>query len=366
MPASSDCAPASSRRQRPGVRQRRHALLEWECEHLAPSRQSVEDGAVLEAEPQLHGVGQCQRDHGGPARRRRRPGGELVPGGVGVHGRHAEHVPVDRPVRQERHGGEEVDLLLGETVETAGHDQLDGGPVVLAHGGGQALHLLPAGRARRDGLPVPVVVRVHLGGRKPERPLSQGSVQRRLHGIEVRRARRAADGALAHDQPTQRRVPDEEARVDRDAAVQVAEPLPEGGPVPGEAGAQRGERHAFDPRHHPGDVVGVLRRQRRQREPAIAAQHRRHAVQRGRARIGVPEELGVVVGVQVNEAGGHEHAAGVDHAGLAAHGAAGVGPDRDDPLALDHHVGAGRRRAGAVDHAPAADGHRHAGTPHDP
>ena len=36
---------------------------------------------------------------------RRRPRGQLAPGAVGVHGRDAEHVPVDRPVRQQRHRG---------------------------------------------------------------------------------------------------------------------------------------------------------------------------------------------------------------------------------------------------------------------
>ena len=189
MPASSDCAPASSRRRVSGSENAAMRSVERQGEHLAPSRQPVEDGTVLEAEAQLHGVGQRQRDHGGPTCRRRRPGGELVPAVVGVHGRDAEHVPVDRPVRQQRHRGEEVDLLLGEAVEAPGHDQLDRGAVVVAHGGGEALHLLPAGGPRGDGLPVAVVVRVHLRGREPERALRQGGVQRRLHGIEVRRAR---------------------------------------------------------------------------------------------------------------------------------------------------------------------------------
>ena len=60
----------------------------------------------------------------------------------------------------------------------------------------------------------------------------------------------AADGALAHDEPAQRRVPDEEAGVHRDAAVEAAEPVAEGAPVPGQAALQRGERHALDPGHH--------------------------------------------------------------------------------------------------------------------
>ena len=82
---------------------------------------------------------------------------QLAPGAVGVHGRHAEHVPVDRAVGQQRHGRHEVDLLVGEPVEAAGHDELERGALVVAHRGGQPLHLVagrrrataPAGRRRR-------------------------------------------------------------------------------------------------------------------------------------------------------------------------------------------------------------------------
>ena len=49
-----------------------------------------------------------------------RAGGQLAPGAVGVHGRDAEHVPVDGPVGQQRHRRQEVDLVLGEAVEAAG------------------------------------------------------------------------------------------------------------------------------------------------------------------------------------------------------------------------------------------------------
>ncbi len=185
-------------------------------------------------------------------------------------------------------------------------------------------------------------------------------MQRRLHGDSRSTALAAPpDGALAHDQPAQRRVADQEAGVHGDAAVEVAEPLAERGPVPWQPGPQRGERHALDPRHHPRDVVGVLGRQGRQREAAVAAEHGRHAVQRRGAGVGVPEELGVVVGVQVDEAGGDEHAAGVDHAGAVGPGG-GVGTDGRHPLALDHDVGPDRRRPGAVDDRAAADGDRHA------
>ena len=110
------------------------------------------------------------------------------------------------------------------------------------------------------GLAVAVVVRVDLGGGEAERTLVERGVQRRLHGDHVLGVGRAPDRALAHDEAAQRRVADQEAGVHRDPAVEAAQPLAERAPVPGQAGPQRGQGHALDPRHHPRDVVGVLGR----------------------------------------------------------------------------------------------------------
>ncbi len=143
---------------------------------------------------------------------------------------------------------------------------------------------------------------------KPSAPSASAACSAASMAVHVTGVGRAPDGALAHDEAAQRRVPDEEAGVHGDAAVEPADPFAEGAPVPGQAGPQRGERHALDPRHHPRDVVDVLRRHGRQREAAVAAEHRGHAVQRRRAGVGVPEELRVVVGVQVDEARRDEHA----------------------------------------------------------
>ncbi len=89
MPASSDWAAGVEPSPRLGVGERRDPLIVREREDLAPPRQPVEDGAVREAQPDLHGVRQRQRDHRGAAVRGRRPRGQLAPGAVGVHGRHA-------------------------------------------------------------------------------------------------------------------------------------------------------------------------------------------------------------------------------------------------------------------------------------
>ena len=176
--------------------------------------------------------------------------------------------------------GEEVHLLVREAVEATGNDELDRRAVVVAYGRGEALHLGPPRGTGGDGAPVAVVVRVDLRGREPERSVGQGGVQRRLHGVEVGRRGLAADGALAHHQPAQGRVPDQEAGVDRDPPVEPVQPVSEGGPVPGQPGSQRGERHPFDPGHHPGDVVDPVGDERSQREPAVATEDGGHPVER--------------------------------------------------------------------------------------
>ena len=98
-------------------------------------------------------------------------------------------------------------------------------------------------------------------------------------------------------------MPDQEAGVDPEAALERVEVLGEAGPVPGDAVLERGQGHALDLGHHAADVVGVLGVDRGQREPAVAADHGGHAVHVGGRGGGVPEELGVVVGVRVDDAG---------------------------------------------------------------
>ena len=62
----------------------------------------------------------------------------------------------------------------------------------------------------------------------------------------------------AHDLAPQGAVPDEEAGVDAEPALERVEVLAEARPVPRHAVLQGGERHPLDLGHHPADVVGVL------------------------------------------------------------------------------------------------------------
>ena len=91
--------------------------------------------------------------------------------------------------------------------------------------------------------------------------------------------------------------------------------------------------------------------ERRDREPAVAGDCGRDAVQRRRAQGGIPERLRVEVGVHVDEARRDHTAFGLDD---PLRGRVDL-TDRDDPTAGDTDVAMRRRGAGAVDNQPAPD-----------
>ena len=92
--------------------------------------------------------------------------------------------------------------------------------------------------------------------------------------------------------------------------------------------------------------------QRREGESAVAAKNGGDAVDVGRGGVRVPEELGVVVGVDIDEAGGYDEAVSVEGLGrLFIDGAA----ERDDPTIADTDIALDARGSGAVDDGAAAD-----------
>ena len=111
-------------------------------------------------------------------------------------------------------------------------------------------------------------------------------------------------------------------------------------PVPVDPVLERGQRHALDLGHHPADVVGVGSPERGEGEPAVAADDRGDAVHVRRRGQRVPEQLGVVVGVGVDEAGG-------DHQPVASNVSARglVGPRRRPRCARRARRRRRRRRA---------------------
>ena len=87
-------------------------------------------------------------------------------------------------------------------------------------------------------------------------------------------------------------------------------------------------------------------------EAAHAAQDGCDPVVAGGRRGGAPAELGVQMGMGIDDAGNHEATRGVDLLG----GGGVVEPaDLGDPPAREGHVGGERRHPGAVDQRPAPD-----------
>ena len=118
---------------------------------------------------------------------------------------------------------------------------------------------------------------------------------------------------VAHDVAPHRAVSDVRAHVHAEPTI---EPVEEVGEASHRGSAPLGERvrrHALHPAQH---LEQPRRRRRgfggREGESAVPGEQRGDAVPRRRRRGRIPVELRVVVGVDVDEAGRHEQAVGVD------------------------------------------------------
>ena len=168
-----------------------------------------------------------------------------------------------------------------------------------------------------------------------------------------------ADGVVAHDRPAQGAMPHQEAGVHaHPPALDGPQVVGEALPVPRHALLQGGQLHALDLHHHALEVLAVFgASEGGEREAAVSADHGGDAEQVRRGGPGIPEDLGVVVGVGIDEARAHDQALGVDRVGGVGVGVgevARVGHGHY-PAAVDADVGWAGRRAGAVDQRPAGD-----------
>ena len=152
-------------------------------------------------------------------------------------------------------------------------------------------------------------------GRKAQRPFLDRPGEHGLHLVEILVARLLAHRAFAHDDAADRRVAREKAGVEADRTIQPIEIIAKALPVPRHRGFESLQRHAFDPRQHRREIFGRFGRQRRYRKAAKASQHRGHAMKAGGAERRVPEDLHVVMGVDIDEAGRNDPACRID--GLA-------------------------------------------------
>ena len=167
---------------------------------------------------------------------------------------------------------------------------------------------------------------------------------------------------VAHHEQPQRGVTDVHVEVEHGAAARDGrQVLGERLEVPRDTRRQRLDVHVLDVLERASDRRVVLGSRRRDREAAVARDHRRHAVERRRRERGIPEHLRVVVGVDVDEPRRHDLARGVE---LPRAVGVELRPDLHDAPALDRDVGGVAGRAGAVDDgaAPDHDVGAHAGT----
>jgi len=297
---------------------------------------------------------------------------EVRAGGVGF-GREREHVPI--VVAERAHLGE----VEGEgPVERAAQLGDPGHLLVDARRG--AVGLVEAGRALQDTaaepaewigdreeLPRvreraghPAAVGHAVGERTRDRVPERARLERRLHLARHRRelvvggAPVRVAGGVAEDVGAERDVTDVPAGVDAlGQAVDDVEVLGVGLPGPREPVEDARRRDVLDRLHRTREDGRRARPHRGERHPAVPHDHRRHAVPARRRHEGVPPDLRVEVGVEVDEPGRDEPPVGVDRASGRAR-VAGLG-DGGDAVAVDRDVGASARRAGTVDDRPVGD-----------
>src|SRR6266851_741014 len=157
---------------------------------------------------------------------------------------------------------------------------------------------------------------------------------------------------LAHYEMAKRSERRHEAKVDtRAAPLGRVEILREGLPFPFDSLTQHLERDPFDVDEVPRRYLAYLRTARRDAYAAIAHDHRGYAVPRRRRDVGVPADLGVVMGVRIDEAGRDDEVRGVDNFLRALGDLANLG----DPAIRDRDIRAPRRSAGTIDHCSVLD-----------
>ena len=131
----------------------------------------------------------------------------------------------------------------------------------------------------------------------------------------------------------------------RPAPFDRREVFREGLEVPGNAFQQTRGIHVLDLLEGQRDRLAVGGVGRCDREAAVAGHDRRHAVEARRRESRIPEDLGVVVRMDVDEAGSHDGARGVER--LVPREPL---PDFGDPPVAHEHVRCIRGAPGPVDH----------------
>ena len=105
---------------------------------------------------------------------------------------------------------------------------------------------------------------------------------------------------------------DQKAGVHGQAPVQAGQVLLERRPIPGTAAQESFDGNPLDHRHHPLDVESVVRTERGDGEPAVAPEDGGDTVKNRRTGRGVPQQLGVVMRVEIDKSGADDLAGDID------------------------------------------------------
>ncbi len=262
-----------------------------------------------------------------------------------------------RPAGRAADLGQDPDLgdgaLRGGAVLGPEHRRgLEHAAPVAAEHAGQGQELVEARERAGDRLSVGPRVEDGAARGEAEGAGGHGLLDQLDHLGEVLGGRVRVEGPVAHDVAAQRAVADHAADVEAlRPAVELGQVLAVGLPLPREAAHDGVGGDVLDGLHHLGEAAAVLGPARGEGDAAVADDHRGHAVEARRGAQRVPRDLGVEVGVDVDEAGGDEPAGGIDGARRRPlHGA-----DVGDHAVGDGNVGADRRCSGPVDHGPSGD-----------
>ena len=250
------------------------------------------------------------------------------------------------PQRDLRHPGElvvQVAHVAGEREDPVAGlaERLADGDELLGRGGGAGGQLAVLGPVQ-DGT----------GGGGPDGAGLHRLAHQRGHLGDLLGPSHVVGPSLSEHVRPERSVRDQGGDVEHAVRpLDLVEILAEALPVPGDALGQRGARDVLDTLHQLNQPVAVARAGRREPDAAVARDHRRHAVPARGRHLGIPGDLAVVVGVDVDPARGHKQALRVD----LAPGRAVDHPDFGDDGAVDGDVAVAERAARAVGDGAAPD-----------
>ena len=325
-------------------------LVERQRAERLPRRQVIERQLGLEREQHVEAAAVHLGEHAPAGRRRLVQQGHVARPHV-TRVQPAEGAERDGPARLHREVAQaHVIVAEGGGVRLLAADglagQLEDTGVELAHHADQPAHLVPRGQAAGHRPAVGRLVNRRARGGEADGARLDGLAQLALHQPDVVLARRLLERALAHDVAAERAVADVARVVDAlGQGLDGIEELGEGRPRPRDACGHRRARDVLGPLEVADDQSLVLLAARRQREAAVAHDHRGDAVPARAGPERIPEHLRVHVRVTVDEPGSDHAPLGVDDlAGTLADAA-----DGDDAPVVHADVGAIAGKAGAVD-----------------